>query len=661
MSHEPTTFATYRRLFQTFAKPYLWRLAVGISAGLVIGVAVAGVTVLMPSVFRVLVGHPAPAEGSSAPAAAEDRGKGGLLDTLADRIGVPGEAGAQGQVMPPGTVATAPAKAKGKHQLEFLDDLAANLGIPTEANGAVSLQMVILIVSAMFAFFLAQALAGFVNRYMLRWVGARVVTDMRNRLFRHLQEQSLAFYGKQDVGKLISRCTYDISTVEHVISSTFADIIQSPVQVIGALAGIVYVTWHEGLLGLLFLLMLLFPLCIFPVSYLARALKRYAKRALDGVSVLVSRMQETFTGIRVVKAFNMEERESARFERENETYFRVVIRALGAEILMAPLMQLVAIGIACVFVVLCYVKHVEFAILVAVGYAATKAYGPIKLLAKINVQLQRCAAAADRVFELLDTDTSLPISPTPVALAGFSDRIVFEHVGFAYEEGGIQVLDDLGFEMPRGSVIAFVGETGSGKSTIANLVARFYDPTKGRITIDGHDLRDLDMASLRRLIGIVTQDTILFNDTIASNIRYGRPGASMDQVIEAAKQANAHAFIMEEAEGYDRVVGEKGCRLSGGQKQRIAIARAILKNPPILILDEATSALDTATEQLVQEAINHVMADRTTFAIAHRLSTIKHADQILVLDKGRVIERGTHDELLARGGRYRKLCDMQFT
>jgi ABC-type multidrug transport system fused ATPase/permease subunit len=206
-----------------------------------------------------------------------------------------------------------------------------------------------------------------------------------------------------------------------------------------------------------------------------------------------------------------------------------------------------------------------------------------------------------------------------------------------------------------------VGETGSGKSTIANLVARFYDPTEGRILIDGHDLRDVDMVALRRLIGVVTQETILFNDTIASNIRYGRPDASMEEVIEAAKQANAHQFIMEEAEGYERVVGEKGCKLSGGQRQRVAIARAILKNPPILILDEATSALDTATEHLVQEAINHVMEDRTTFAIAHRLSTIRHADQILVLDKGRVIEQGTHDELLALGGRYRRLCDMQFS
>lgn len=619
MSHEPSTISTYQRLFRTFAKPYLWRLMVGVVAGVVAGGSVAGALAVMPSVFRILQGKQTPQEVLAPMAGADKDGFG------------------------------------------FLRDFADKLGIPIESDGGISVQLVLLVVGLMLAFFTFQAVGQFVNRYMLRWVGSRVVTDIRTQLFRHLQEQSLAFYGQQDVGKLISRCTYDTSTIEHVIANTFADVIQAPTQVLAPLVVVLVLTSRNGLLGLLLLLLLAFPVCVLPIVYLARVLKRYAKRALNGVSILVSRMQETFTGIRVVKAFNMEKYESDRFAEENESYFRIVVRALGAEILMTPMMQFVAVAIASVFIVLCYMKHVEFAILGTVGLAAMQAYKPIKLLAKINVQLQRCAAATDRVFELLDTDTCLPVSPNPVVLDGFADRIRFDHVGFAYEQGGLQVLNDIDFEMPRGRVVAFVGETGSGKSTIANLVARFYDPTEGRITLDGHDLRDLDPTSLRQLIGIVTQETILFNDTIASNIRYGRPNASFEEIVAAAKQANAHQFIMEEAEGYDRVVGEKGCRLSGGQRQRLAIARAILKNPPILILDEATSALDTATEQLVQEAINHVMADRTVFAIAHRLSTIKHADQILVLDKGRVIERGTHDELLAQGGRYRKLCDMQFS
>jgi ATP-binding cassette, subfamily B, bacterial MsbA len=655
MSQEASTFATYVRLIRTFAKPYSTRLVIGILAGLVVGGGVGGVTAMIPSAMRVLKGERSAKEALD-PAASVRSATRAKQDSSLD---TPEQAPVAGEVPDPPVGGKPPTEAPAKPSL--LLRVASWLGIPIEKDGGISLQLVILIVGGLLLFFFLQAAGRFVNRYMLRWVGSRVVTDIRTRLFRHLQQQSLAFYGQQDAGKLISRCTYDISMVENVISNTFADIILSPVLVLVPMGVVVVLIWGTGLLKFLFLLLLVFPLCIFPIAYLARALKRYARRALAGVSVLVSRMQETFTGIRVVKAFNMEEHESARFSRENEKYFRVVIRALGAEILMTPLMQFAAITVACGFVVVCHIKHVELEILVTIGYAATQAYKPVKLLAKINVQLQRCAAATDRIFELLDTDTTLPVSDNPIPLASFSDRIVFDKVGFCYEKGGAQVLEDIAFEMPHGSVIAFVGETGSGKSTIANLVARFYDPTEGRILIDGHDLRDVDMVALRNLIGVVTQETILFNDTIGNNILYGRPSATEAAVVEAAKQANAHEFIMEEPEGYERGVGEKGCKLSGGQRQRVAIARAILKNPPILILDEATNALDTVTEQLVQEAINHVMADRTTFAIAHRLSTIKHADQILVLDRGRVIERGTHDELLAQGGRYHRLCEMQFS
>lgn len=619
MSPANSTSATYRRLFQAFAKSYVWRLLLGVLAGMMSGGAVAGALVFMPPVLRILQGQRSPDE---------------VLSTVA----------------------------RDKDGLSSLRRLADILDVPLQTeDGRITIYLVVLVVGVMLVFFLFQAISQYVNRYTLRWVGARVVTDIRTRLFRHLQDQGLVFYGREDVGKLISRCTYDTSTIEHAFAHTFADLVQAPMEVLAPMVVVIVLTTGNGLVGMMLLVLLCFPLCVLPIIYMSRRLKHYSVRALGEVSVLVSRMQETFTGIRVVKAFNMERFESERFDAESETYFRTVIRALRVEMLMTPLMQFAAIAIASMFVVLCYLRNVEFAILGTVGVAAIQAYKPIKLLAKINVQLQRCAAAADRIFELLDTDTRLPESPNPVVLTGIADRMVFEKVGFFYEQAGLRILEDIDFAIPRGSVIAFVGETGSGKSTIANLVARFYDPTEGRITLDGHDLRDVDMASLRRLIGVVTQETILFNDTIGNNIRYGRPGATMEEVIEAAKQANAHDFIMREKEGYDKVVGEKGCKVSGGERQRLAIARAILKNPPILILDEATSALDTATEQLVQEAINHVMADRTVFAIAHRLSTIRHANQILVLDKGRVIERGTHDELLARGGRYRKLCEMQFS
>jgi len=266
-----------------------------------------------------------------------------------------------------------------------------------------------------------------------------------------------------------------------------------------------------------------------------------------------------------------------------------------------------------------------------------------------------------RIFELLDEDTRLPVADPAIVVDGFSDRVVFEKVSFAYAAGGDAVLSNIDLEVSKGSVVALVGETGSGKSTLANLLARFYDPLEGRVLLDGVDLRDTDPTALRKLIGIVTQETILFNDTIAANISYGTPEATREQIEEAARQANAHEFIIADPDGYDRVVGEKGFVLSGGERQRVAIARAILKNPPILILDEATSALDTVTEKMVQEAISRVMAHRTVFAIAHRLSTIRHADQICLLDKGQIVERGAHDELFAAAGRYRTLCDMQFS
>jgi len=265
----------------------------------------------------------------------------------------------------------------------------------------------------------------------------------------------------------------------------------------------------------------------------------------------------------------------------------------------------------------------------------------------------------DRIFQVLDTDTALKEAAHPVVVERFRDRVVFDNVSFRYAEQGEMTVQGIQLEISRGHVIAVVGETGSGKTTLANLLARFYDPTLGRVLLDGVDLRDIEIASLRRLVGMVTQDTILFNDTIASNIAYGSHGVSQEEIERAARKANAHDFIVADPAGYGRIVGEKGFVLSGGEKQRVAIARAILKNPPILILDEATSALDTVTERLVQQAISEVMKDRTVFAIAHRLSTVRHADLILLIDKGQIVERGTHEELYGRGGRYRVLCDMQ--
>ena len=288
-------------------------------------------------------------------------------------------------------------------------------------------------------------------------------------------------------------------------------------------------------------------------------------------------------------------------------------------------------------------------------------YKPVKQLSKLQVQVENSLAALSRIYSVLDLHMELPEKANPVHKPTFDDRIVFEDVSFKYDTAEREAVSHASFEVPRGKMIAIVGGTGSGKSTMSSLLARFYDPQKGRIMIDGVDLRDVAIGDLRKLVGAVMQETLLFNDTIEENIRYGTPDATHEQVVAAAKLANAHEFIMAQPEGYARIVGEKGFALSGGERQRIAIARAILKNPPILVLDEATSALDTVTEKLVQDALDNLMANRTTFAIAHRLSTIRHADLILVMEAGRIAERGTHDELYAANGIYRKLCDMQKT
>jgi subfamily B ATP-binding cassette protein MsbA len=329
---------------------------------------------------------------------------------------------------------------------------------------------------------------------------------------------------------------------------------------------------------------------------------------------------------------------------------------------MQPLMEIVAVSASLIFLVFAYSRGVTVTEMVAILAPAILAYRPVKDLTKVVNHLQKSLAAADRYFEIMDTDTSLKEKENPVELEDFRDAIEFRNVSFSYEEGH-PILSGVSFRIPRGKMVAVVGETGSGKTTIASLLARFYDVSEGQVLIDGVDVRDYSIRSLRRNVGIVTQDPILFNDTIAENIAYGCAGASREEIVDAAKKANAHSFITGGGHpgGYDEIVGEKGFKLSGGEKQRVAIARAILKNPPILILDEATSALDTVTEKLVQEALNNVMSNRTVFAIAHRLSTIRSADLILVLEKGVVQEAGTHEELLAKNGKYRKLHDTQFS
>ena len=596
------TLETYRRLL-VYVRPYRTRLVVGIVAGFFAGGSIFGVLRSLPA---SLAGF----EGGAPPSL-------GRLGQFAERFHL--------QLLEPGT--------------ERLTLVGMGLAV-----------------GSVLFFFVIKAIGTYINRYYMSWVGARVIRDVRNALFASLHRQSLLFFGKNDVGQLISRCTNDTAAIERAVSATIADLSRAPIELAAVIGAIFVTTAEQGTWTVLVAIFLVMPLCFLPIIFLARRIKVFFRHSLQRISELTTRMHEVFTGIRVVKAFHTEEQESERFRQINHGYFRQIMKALRAELLMTPLMEVVAVLMICVLLVYCYAQGIRLSTILPLAGAAIFAYDPAKRLAKVNVELQRSLAAAERIFELLDTDTSLPEAKAPRRVEQFHDAVVFDRASFSYEATAAPAVSEISLTIRKGQVVAFVGETGSGKTTLGGLLARFYDPTSGRVTLDGVDLRDLEVAALRRLIGVVTQEVILFNDTVAANIAYGCPQATPAAIEAAARQANAHEFIVSLPDGYQRVVGEKGFVLSGGQRQRLAIARVILRNPQILILDEATSALDPVTEQQVQDALTHLMRDRTVFAIAHRLSTVRSADCLYVLDRGRIVESGKHDDLVRAGGLYAKLC-----
>ncbi len=529
-----------------------------------------------------------------------------------------------------------------------------NKGIPKFYDNTTSMKVVLLTALLLPLIGVVRGIAEYLSRYQIRWVGSRVVMDLRNAVFGRLNQLSLSYFSSSRAGELISRTTNDTMAVENAVSVVVEDIAKQPLTLVGAVAWLLWVD-----LRLAFISLVLFPVCIIPVALFGRRVRRFTREAQKRVADLVSVLQEMITGVRVVKAFGMEEYEIGRFREQNLGFFRRVIKVARANAAVEPIIVLIStVGVGMVLVYVRY-RQMPFGDFMTYAGALFMMYEPVKKLSRMHLQIQQAVSAADRIFEVLDTPVQVREKPGAVAVSRVVESVRFEDVVFAYDERNI--LAGVTLEVQAGQRIAIVGGSGAGKTTLVNLLPRFYDVTGGRLCINGKDVRDFTLSSLRGLMGIVTQDTVLFNDTIANNISYGSRHADRTAIEEAARRANAHDFILEQPQGYETVIGDLGARLSGGQKQRLAIARAILRNPPVLILDEATSALDTESERLVQAALHELMSGRTVFAIAHRLSTITDCDRIIVLDRGRIAEQGTHEELLRAVGLYKRLYDMQFS
>jgi subfamily B ATP-binding cassette protein MsbA len=512
---------------------------------------------------------------------------------------------------------------------------------------------------AIVGLYLLKGMGSYVSTYLMAGVGQRVVMDLRNALYCHVLGQSASFFAQRTTGQLISRVNNDVSQVQQAVAETAGDLARESLALVAFVA---LLFWYDAWLAIFCLIST--PLIVYPLIRLGQRVRRTTRRSQEAVEQLSHISVEAFTGHRIVKAFGSEEAEAAKFGRAGYHLYRTNMKVMAALSSLPPLMELIGgLGMAGALwygsreIAAGELSLGEFTSFVAALFLM---YGPAKKLSRANANLQQAIAAAERMFELLDTHTEVKEKSGAPALEPFRQAIDFRDVVFGYDEPHTRTLRGVTFSVQAGQMIAIVGRSGAGKTTLVNLLPRFYDVSAGSILIDGVDIRDVTLSSLRRQIGIVTQETVLFDDTVASNIAYGDPAAPRAVIEEAARAAHAHEFICGLPHGYETLIGERGQRLSGGQRQRLAIARAILKDAPILVLDEATSALDTEAELLVQEALANLMMNRTSFVIAHRLSTIRRADAIVVLERDRVVEMGRHDELVEKpSGTYAMLYQLQ--
>ncbi|UCD84558.1 MAG: lipid A export permease/ATP-binding protein MsbA [Deltaproteobacteria bacterium] len=506
--------------------------------------------------------------------------------------------------------------------------------------------------------YLVKGLSYYGQSYLMGWVGQKIIDDLRNKLYQHIQSLSLSFFAKNPTGSLISRITYDITLIQGAVSRAVTAVLRDSFTIVVLIGLAFYLAWKLAIIAFV-----VFPLAVIPIVKFGRKLRRISTQRQKIMGGITSMIHETFSGARIVKAFGREQYESKRFSERAFQFFREMIRAIRVQSISAPLMEFFgAAGLAGAILFASYLiskgelKPEEFLSFFA---ALIWLYEPIKRLSGVNETIQAGLAAATRVFNILDQQPEIKDAPGARTLPPVSRGIEFSNVSFKYDD--TLVLKKVNLKIIAGEMIALVGISGAGKTSLVNLVPRFYEANEGTVLLDGKDIREFTIKSLRAQIGIVTQQVILFNDTVRNNIAYGDISKSEEDIFKAAKAANAHDFIIKLPEGYDTVIGEGGGRLSGGERQRLAIARALLKDAPILILDEATSSLDAQSEGEVQKALETLMQGRTTFVIAHRLSTIKKADRIIVIANGEVLEEGKHQELLKRKGEYYRLYEKQFT